>query len=41
MLFVQPEGMLKKSVKSITLDPAKKGVGEFIIKVTAVNTVKI
>uniref|UniRef100_A0A671XKJ9 Anaphylatoxin-like domain-containing protein n=1 Tax=Sparus aurata TaxID=8175 RepID=A0A671XKJ9_SPAAU len=41
MLRVVPEGMLKKSVKSITLDPAKKGVGEFIIKVTAVNTEKI
>uniref|UniRef100_A0A671XRH2 NTR domain-containing protein n=1 Tax=Sparus aurata TaxID=8175 RepID=A0A671XRH2_SPAAU len=26
MLRVVPEGMLKKSVKSITLDPAKKGV---------------
>uniref|UniRef100_A0A671XMM3 Complement component c3a, duplicate 5 n=1 Tax=Sparus aurata TaxID=8175 RepID=A0A671XMM3_SPAAU len=36
MLRVVPEGMLKKSVKSITLDPAKKGVGEFIIKVTEI-----
>ena len=40
-MFFQPEGMLIKSVKSITLDPAKKGVGEFIIIVTVVNTVKV
>lgn len=38
IVFLQPEGVVRKIIDIKTLNPARDGVGEFNIKGTAVNT---